>query len=387
MEISEQPPVDPTKPQNEEIKPKIEIESKPSLLKRIGGTVGYLLFLLVFFEIAFRIFFNIPIFIYMLPFDDAFEVKWYYWWLERHKNAGVEIYFSYDDYDETLGWVSKPNLEAHSSDIDQTMLSTNSNRLRMTYDVPYENTAGNQRILVLGDSFTFGENVNDDENYPYLLDQALPDTTVINAGVHGYGHDQMLIYFQEDGVKYSPDIVMVGFLSTDVSRNVLKFRDFAKPKFELNDGELELTNVPVPKPNEVLADSYWRSRTMDVGQIFYDIFRQRTGRLKAEEAEITTAILDEIVATTQEIGAIPVLVYMPWGEEITEDLDLVEWEAFMLSYCEQNPEVHCTTLRPEFADGLAAGTTFHEGHWKPPGHQVVADGVFDFLVKSELVNP
>ncbi|MEM9776326.1 MAG: hypothetical protein AAF902_17250 [Chloroflexota bacterium] len=384
MQVTQPQPTDPV---NLEKEPVPAAEPKPSFARRLGGMLAYLLFLAVFFEVAFRIFFNIPVFIYMLPFDDAFEVKWYYWWLERHKNAGVEIYFSYDDYHETLGWVSKPNLEAHSSDIDDTSLSTNSNRLRMTYDVPYENTAGNQRILVLGDSFTFGENVNDDENYPYLLDQQLPDTTVINSGVHGYGHDQMLIYFQEEGVKYEPDIVMVGFLSTDVSRNVLKFRDFAKPKFELKDDELVLTNVPVPSPNEVLADSYWRSRTVDVGRIFYDIFRQRTGRLKAEQVEITTAILDEIVATTQEIGAVPMLVYMPWGEEITEDLAPVEWEAFMLDYCQQNPEVHCTTLRPEFADGLAEGTTYHEGHWKLPGHQVVADGTFDFLVESELVQP
>ena len=385
MEISNQPPLDPAKPPVTQLED--EVDEKPSLPRKLVGIVGYILFLIIFFEIAFRIFFNIPVFVYMLPFDDAFEVKWYYWWLERHKNAGVDIYFSFDDYHEQLGWVAKPNLERHPNDGDDTTLSTNSTRLRMTYDVPYENTAGDQRILILGDSFTFGENVNDDENYPYLLDQHLADSTVINAGVHGYGHDQMLIYFQEEGVKYSPDIVIVGFLSTDVSRNVLKFRDFAKPKFELDEGELVLTNTPVPQPHEVLADSYYRSRTMDVGRIFYDIFRQRTGRLQAQEAEITAAILDEIVATTQEIGATPVLVYMPWGEEISEDLELVEWEAFMLDYCEQNPEVYCTTLRPEFADGLASGATFHEGHWKLLGHQTVADGVYNFLVENKLVQP
>jgi hypothetical protein len=50
----------------------------------------------------------------------------------------------------------------------------------------------------------------------------------INMGVHGYGHDQMLILFGEEGVKYEPDIVILGFLPLDMARNVLKFRDFAK---------------------------------------------------------------------------------------------------------------------------------------------------------------
>ena len=53
---------------------------------------------------------------------------------------------------------------------------------------------------MLGDSFTFGEDVGDDETYSHHLEQLLPGTEVINLGVHGYGHDQMLIYLREEGI-------------------------------------------------------------------------------------------------------------------------------------------------------------------------------------------
>ncbi len=50
----------------------------------------------------------------------------------------------------------------------------------------------------------------------------------------------------EEGIKYTPDIVVLGFIQPDMSRNMLNFRDFAKPKFKLRNKELKLTASPVP---------------------------------------------------------------------------------------------------------------------------------------------
>ena len=41
------------------------------------------------------------------------------------------------------------------------------------------------RILFLGDSYTFGDNVSDNETYPFYLQQMLPNTEVINMGGMG----------------------------------------------------------------------------------------------------------------------------------------------------------------------------------------------------------
>lgn len=77
------------------------------------------------------------------------------------------------------------------------------------------------RILVLGDSVTFGHGTLNETTYPYLLEQRLrswrPDVNweVWNLGVPGYNTRQELIYLQEIGPLAKPDVVVVGFYPND----------------------------------------------------------------------------------------------------------------------------------------------------------------------------
>jgi hypothetical protein len=77
------------------------------------------------------------------------------------------------------------------------------------------------RILVLGDSVTFGHGTLDDTTYPYLLEQRLrgwrPDVNweVWNLGVPGYNTRQELDYLKEIGPRAQPDVVVVGFYPND----------------------------------------------------------------------------------------------------------------------------------------------------------------------------
>ena len=77
------------------------------------------------------------------------------------------------------------------------------------------------RILVLGDSVTFGHGAPFETTYPYLLEQRLkswrPDVKweVWNLGVPGYNTAQELAYLQEVGPRYQPDLVVIGFFPND----------------------------------------------------------------------------------------------------------------------------------------------------------------------------
>jgi len=79
------------------------------------------------------------------------------------------------------------------------------------------------RILVLGDSVTFGHGALFETTYPYLLEQRLkawrPDVKweVWNLGVPGYNTAQELAYLHEVGPRYKPDVVIVGFFPNDFS--------------------------------------------------------------------------------------------------------------------------------------------------------------------------
>ena len=80
---------------------------------------------------------------------------------------------------------------------------------------------GTFRILVLGDSVTFGHGALHETSYPYLLEQRLrawrPDVRweVWNLGVPGYNTAQQLAYLNEVGERFAPDLVIVGFFSND----------------------------------------------------------------------------------------------------------------------------------------------------------------------------
>ena len=103
-------------------------------------------------------------------------------------------------YDERLGWRNPPNLIGRSF---ENPLRINALGLR-DGDHPYANSSGNQRILVLGDSYAWGFDVADDEIFTEVLEDSLQrvgaPVEVINTGVSGWGTDQEYLFFLDEGL-------------------------------------------------------------------------------------------------------------------------------------------------------------------------------------------
>ncbi len=77
-----------------------------------------------------------------------------------------------------------------------------------------------KRILTVGDSFTFGHGVNDDETYSAELQRLFQGKAeVINGGyASGFSPDAYYLYLKNLGVQLRPDIVVMGFfIWNDVS--------------------------------------------------------------------------------------------------------------------------------------------------------------------------
>ena len=266
------------------------------------------------------------------------------------------------------------------------ILNTNSKGFRGKKDSPYTKNKEKLRILILGDSFTFGDEVSDDETYSYYLQEMLPNTEVINMGVHGYGHDQMLILLKEEGVKYAPDIVILGFLALDMSRNLLEFRDYAKPRFFLQGGELKLTGTPVPRPEEILKWDWTRPKIVDLFSLVQHRVKKFSGIQQKEMETITTALLTDMIHTIESIPAIPILAYLPRAREIAKAVPVTQDEEYLFSICKLNPNAQCFSTRPYFAEKIAKGETFKSsGHWEPAGHLAVAEAIKRYLIDQGYV--
>lgn len=79
---------------------------------------------------------------------------------------------------------------------------------------------GTKRILVLGDSFTFGIGVNSTERYTDIMERRLKRDSgsyeVINAGIAGYGAQDYLNFFKERGRNYEPEVVIISLSQNDI---------------------------------------------------------------------------------------------------------------------------------------------------------------------------
>ena len=349
--------------------------SPKAMLSRLVYVIGVFVFLECIFRVAFSF---APVVNNIRAHCDAsFRLRW----IERHQ-SDVEIYCTFDIYDSTKGWISKPNLESVKV-FNGKYLNTNMKGFRGTSDYPYNKNPDKIRIILLGDSFTFGDEVSDNETFAHYLQEFMPDAEIINIGIHGYGHDQMFLLLKEEGVKYKPDIVILGFVYQNVFRNCLTFKDFAKPKFVLDNGKLNVTNLPIPTPEVVLAKEWKRSKLLDVYSMFHHFYNVSSGIHEDRAKELTTHILDEIISLVDSIEAIPVFIYLPTKNEIYNKEKTLEGEKFFYDYCRQNGEVIYFSSRPNFANFIekhqSTQLILSGGHWSPQGHRIVAETINTYL--------
>lgn len=108
-------------------------------------------------------------------------------------------------------------------------LEVNSRGLRSP-ETDLEKPAGSFRILNLGDSIAMGWGITYEESYGHLLEAVLPpllepgtEVEVINAGVPGWNLENELAFLIAEGLKYSPDAVILDLtLVNDIyGRNAL----------------------------------------------------------------------------------------------------------------------------------------------------------------------
>lgn len=124
-----------------------------------------------------------------------------------------------------------------------------------------ERMPGLRRLVCLGDSFTFGAEVSDEQAWPYLLDAEREDLEVANLGQGGHGLDQSLLRWRRDGAPLEPDEVWLGWLPSAALRVISGYRPaqvhqaltiYPKPRFRLTgDGELVLLPNPASSLQEV----------------------------------------------------------------------------------------------------------------------------------------
>ena len=166
------------------------------------------------------------------------------------------------EYDPLYGWRKFPNVETtrvSTKGLNSVYFRINSKGFRGP-EYPYEKPSDERRILLLGDSFTEGFMIKEEDHFAEVMEHKLNNTgskrhfEALNSGTAGWGTDQELLFFQNEGNKYGPDLTILMFYQNDLSYNnePKDWGMYYKPLFKQVDGELVLTNVPVPKPDKIV---------------------------------------------------------------------------------------------------------------------------------------
>ena len=131
--------------------------------------------------------------------------------------------------DPILGWTVKPWYEGDR-------YRTIDHGIRSNFGEGFVRTGA---ILAVGDSFTEGWDVNDDESWPAHLER-MTGAPVINAGVFGYGTDQIILRAEQLLPIVDPTILIIGFLEFDIFRSAHSDFGAPKPYFTIDNGGLHL---------------------------------------------------------------------------------------------------------------------------------------------------
>ena len=150
--------------------------------------------------------------------------------------------------DSTLGFVPKPgvsSLNAHHDAYGSRV-------------APSGPPLVGPLILTTGDSFAYGAEVSDGETWQAYL-QGLTQRRFVNAGVPGYGLDQIVLRTELLASSLQPSAIIVSFIADDVRRSeLLRLWGRGKPYFSLHGSSLELRNTPVPPdPPRGSSLSWW----------------------------------------------------------------------------------------------------------------------------------
>jgi lysophospholipase L1-like esterase len=124
--------------------------------------------------------------------------------------------------DKDLGW----RLRAGVTDSWGGVPVTINNKGLCGPEVRYERTPAVPRILYLGDSVTFGYQLESyQQSFPYAIEDLLEDrlgtgVETVNGSVGGYSPWQHHEYLANEGMRYKPDLVVIGFILNDVTEKM-----------------------------------------------------------------------------------------------------------------------------------------------------------------------
>ena len=250
--------------------------------------------------------------------------------------------------------------------------------------------------VAVGDSFTFGQGVEQEETWVALLAKSL-GREVINFGIPAQGPAQYTRVLKKYALPMRPQIAFYGFYFNDLD-SAARFRRL-KRRFPVSRYLRYYSYVynligqslssPQPQPALVKADA--GEMSLDAEGLRRTLERQN--RTFDDRWALTAHEVDDAIDASKQAGVVFVLFYFPSRWEIYWDriknrnnlpdsLDIDRLRRTVVHYCEAK-KILCLDLTPSLKREASQGKQLYfpiDGHWNKEGNRVVAEAMREFLI-------
>ncbi|MCB1190624.1 MAG: hypothetical protein H7A23_24835 [Leptospiraceae bacterium] len=306
------------------------------------------------------------------------------------------------NFHEELGWVSKPDTRGYSLFGEFQSFDSMGNRNNDNY-IPLKEKP---LILAIGDSYTFGSEINNNETWPSQLENSL-GIKVINGGVGGYGFGQMLTRTKGLLEELPVDILIVAITKPVIDTRVKQIvrHGIPKPYYSIQkSGNLVLhkvsQNVTVKKqdffkyifgysytlhlmmskfyPSYWLADSIYDMQYLDINEveISYKIFDEFEKLVKRNIIQHFVLALLPTSAGDVSLRQHPVSIYAKTMAEKNDRIYVVDIQLIFSQKQNNQP------IRNFFNDT----TVGYHGHYNKEGAKLVAETLTSYLYENKIIS-
>jgi lysophospholipase L1-like esterase len=260
------------------------------------------------------------------------------------------------------------------------------------------------RVLFLGDSFTYGTGVNDNETFVYQVEKVLIadnlSVEVMNAGCPGKGTDYELKLFDTVGRKFQPDLTVLCFFCNDFQDNergqyynVGKRGELHAKKLNCNQGALKKVLFNLPGYNWLVS---WSQAANLVKQAGVEVLVNQAGKTGPDATKgmvvaynpgtegyanrnnksLTNLYVEQLNIIVKHAGGSLIMFYIPVSQEVREyqkSRTISADEQACVRIAADNG-ITLWSLTPLLA--LAGQPIDHlyykEGHWTAAAHELAA---------------
>jgi lysophospholipase L1-like esterase len=254
--------------------------------------------------------------------------------------------------------------------------------------------AGATRILVLGDSFTFGFGLSEEETYIAKLQQKIDPAfginriALLNAGIGGSGTSEHLAFLEDFGEEIAPRAVIV-FVSIDDFN-----RAWRSPLYRLRNAEsldLDEGTIPISRFKKLANSEAYNLliEHMHIVQLLRNaviamLFPMHSGVTQARDADEQSPTRDEISPDQQRLARALFRRIKAWCDARGIKLAVInngwrsyDWLPKLLTTEHITAFDAAPVVQPAIARNSAGYT--RERHPDPDGAELTADAVWPFV--------